>query len=42
MATEAGLAPGELMVDAGHAYVDGAKGPLREVLDQVAELTGAT
>ncbi len=42
IASEAGLVPGELMVVAGHAFVDGPKGTLRDILDQVAALIGAT
>lgn len=42
IAGQAGLAPGELMVVAGHAWVDGAKGTLRDVLRDVAELIGVT
>lgn len=40
-ASEVGLASGELMIVAGHARVDGAKGDLRKALSQVAEAIGA-
>lgn len=42
VAREARLEPGELMVVAGHAVVDGAKTPLRLVLDRISELVGET
>jgi hypothetical protein len=41
VAVQAGLAPGELMVVAGHAIADGPKTPLRSLLDRLAETTGA-
>ncbi len=42
VAAEAGLAPGELMIVAGHAKVDGAKGSLRDVLERIVAQIGET